>query len=477
MPQQAQARWLLKNQSLLIIDDGQIRKQAFALAGKIVKKLDRLEADFEAFNEKDQKLFNDWFELTFREQRKEIENLHDEHRRLCQVHNWMIAIANQRSISLGEALLLLRLEEESYVRGSEADRQKITDERKRRDDFIRAEVERQFAQEAEDDFADDTDDLFTSSHSRPERSDEEIEELRIISEMTDKKIHKLCRSQDAAMTLLMTTLGLARSIEDYRLFLRVWDLTPSKFQNQFAREFSRETGISFRSMLEEIREGVASFADDRGAENSLDEEDFSQFNEQFIKSGSRNRQTQLSPGEVEAFKLIYRKLVRKLHPDLQDNEVSHWQKKLWDRAQQAHRRQDRTELERLYQLVLIRNQELSELRVAEILESQSWLEEELDRMQMETKGLKKLPAWGFSRKKDQTAVKRKLQKEFTQSRKAIEEQIFDIKNQHDFLEMLFKTSPRQRPARKKKGSRRHSANKAAGRRKRPTTDVQDSFFD
>jgi hypothetical protein len=254
---------------------------------------------------------------------------------------------------------------------------------------------------------------------------QEQAELNKIRELSDKKIHKICKQQEGAFEFLWLVLTLARTPEDQALIVRVWDLVPNKHQVSFAKEFSKRSGLSLTKMIEEIRAYLE-------AQKTMDEE-------AFVDSRSQNHQASKKSGsETELVKLIYRKLVRHLHPDLQSEATGpqHWQSKIWHRVQTAYQKQDRRSLEKLYRLVLIRARHLNDLSVSEILESQSWLKEELESLNQEAQGLKSLPAWGFSKRKDYSALKRKLAKPLQAELEEITDKIDELKEQHAYLELV-----------------------------------------
>ena len=85
--------WLSILKHLLVIDDKRIRKDAFAQAEKLIKKIARLEADLDSFHVQDQRLFSNWHELSFRKEREMISDRREEHRKLGKFHNSIIAIA------------------------------------------------------------------------------------------------------------------------------------------------------------------------------------------------------------------------------------------------------------------------------------------------------------------------------------------------------------------------------------------------
>lgn len=444
--------------SLVVIDDRSLRKAAFTKAEKLLKKLERLEGNLKTFHDTDQRLFQDWYELTFREDRKNIESLHDQYRELCRIHNWIIAIARQRDLSMPEAYAVFRDEDEFYKTGSPEDKRRIEEERKRRDEFILSEVEKENEFDEFDDF--DHDDYFDDDDgpSIPPRTDEEEELFHSISQLTDKKLRKILKDRDAGMELLIQVSGLMRSIKDYALFFRVWDLAPKKLQTEFSRFFSETNGVSLKSVMEEMRAALEALK-----EFEIDEEDWEdenrdeepEFEESFAWSTERpNASGRLSPEELEEIKLIYRKLVRKLHPDLQKtSDKAEWLKTMWLRVQDAYQTLDRKALETLQRLVDLRLRNLNSLSLSEILESQFWLEEELYRLESEIKGLKRSPAWGFSRKRSYEALKKKLARELAREHDQIASQIEDLRAQHEWLafyaeKMEEMKAPRRRRATK-----------------------------
>lgn len=348
--------------SVLIIDDKKIRKEAFAQAEKIIKKLDRLEGNIESFHIEDQKLFTDWFALTFREMRREIESKQNQYRALCDFHNDIITMAKMFRISLPEAILKLRLEEDAYARGTDQDRVRIDLERLRRKEFLQQEIDFEFNLDQDEDEDDVYEDEF--------------------------------------------------GLED--------DEEPAESEEFAQQEFD----------LDE--------AEDLGRPQPAGDEKFK------------------AALHLEALKFAYRKLVRRLHPDLQEGQqgLSHWQKKMWDRVQSAYRDQDRSALEKLLKLVQIRNRELNDITVSEIRESQHWLKDELQRMGREARGLKSLPAWGFSRRKSYAPLQRKLERQVRRELETIDATINELAEQHRFLELLGVTESQRRPrARTRRRSR------------------------
>ncbi|NJL24006.1 MAG: hypothetical protein HC902_01665 [Calothrix sp. SM1_5_4] len=77
-------------------------------------------------------------------------------------------------------------------------------------------------------------------------------------------------------------------------------------------------------------------------------------------------------------KILYRKLVRKLHPDANANEnekTRTWKDKLWLQVQSSYRAGNVSALQKHYSLALLRDRDLNSLTISEINASQDWLNE------------------------------------------------------------------------------------------------------
>jgi hypothetical protein len=154
------------------------------------------------------------------------------------------------------------------------------------------------------------------------------------------------------------------------------------------------------------------------------------------------------PVEAEQIKLIYRKLVRRLHPDAQGPQAEpgelRWQKRIWDLAHSARQRSDRAELETLYKVTLLRQMDFTELTVANAHEVYAWLRSEFDRINTLAWQAQQTSAWGFSRQPDLRRLAERLrfllQKEIT----AVEEELQELRGQHAYLEVLSYTPRPQR---------------------------------
>jgi hypothetical protein len=387
--------------NLIPLDDRKIRKQAFASLEKLLKKLQRMEGHVESFHDQDERLFHEWFELTFRDANREVANLRDQYRELADFHNHMHALAQMEDLALPEAAYMLREEERIYQSASSEQRCGIEEDRRLREQFIRSQTERNERREASD--------------------PEDLEEVELLNELDHEELEEWCASAPAAFLLLGKTLHVASYTKDFELFFRLWEATHPKIQRDFARQFEKRNGYSLMEALEQMRERFSA----RGG-SGLD------------RDGER----------AEALKLQYRQLVRKLHPDVHEpegrasNEV--WRKKMWEQVQEAYEREDLQGLNRLYHLVLLRTRDLEQLRLSELHLSHRWISDEIERMAEMMKRLRRKPAWGFSRRKNFEPIKRKIERDLHKARRDLESQVIELRVHHAHLERLGRESLRRR---------------------------------
>lgn len=409
--------------TLIRIDDKKLRQQAFASAQTLLKKLDRLERQIETFERRDQRQFHDWHELMFRERRQRVERVRDEYRKLCELYNAMIALSRQENLALPDALVFLRSEEERYRSGSAEVRRDIEEKRLAREEFARLEAEDEMREAQRREEKQKRKAEKTEASEKQERD----EELAAIMAMDDEEVLQWCKSPEIVGAWLWLGIWAARENGDARAFFRVWSLTDNKLQKLFTRRFESEYGIPLKEVMDKMRglqDSDPKRPDPQPANPGGD----------FAGPGSV---TALSPElRAETIKLVYRQLVRKLHPDLQAHEgaQSVWQKKIWFRVQQSYRERDLEGLDKLLRLVLLRSGELNALRLSEIVASRQWLESELGQTERGIRDLRRSPAWGFSTRKDYAPVVRKVEKQLEAERLAVESSLFELQGELRRLE-------------------------------------------
>ncbi|MGZ3721671.1 MAG: J domain-containing protein [Bdellovibrionales bacterium] len=413
--------------NLIVVDDSHIRKSAFAAAARQLKRLEQLESRLKSFHERDQKLFSDWFDLAFRDRRHKMDLLRGEYRELAEFYNWMNALVSMEDISLPEAAVRIREEQRLYREGTVKDRMRIDELRRVREEFIRAQLDRANSRERKRSQPEEKGETEETNYGRAEVT-------RALGRLADEEIEDWCADPEIAFLFLGDCIKAGHAGGDFKLFFRVWDLTHAKIQRQFAKEYQKEFGSSLFDVLEKMRDG--GFAAEAPAANPL-----------------------------ESLKLMYRQLVRKLHPDVNGEEAfaeDSWRRTMWQRVQVAYQGENLSLLNKLFHLTLLRGNELSDLRVGDLQTSQKWLADEISETEQSIKGLRSKPAWGFSRRKDLQPLARKLERQMEKDRAKLEEQVVDLRMHIVFMERMGRDQMRGRKnggggARKRKPSRRGSA--------------------
>jgi hypothetical protein len=432
---------LSSSRTLLIIDDRRLRGEAFAHAEKFIGKIDRLEAAMQSFRDHDQKLFNNWYELTFRSEQMKIEKFREEFRTLVRFHNWVVATARLQEISMPEAYWSMDKERRRYARGDAETRRLIDETRRAREQAIRDDMQREAREE----------------QAAEQKARVGLDDVR---EMSEIKLNKLCSDFETAFDLLEQTLERSRTPREFEVFLRVWNATPPRIQREFARGFKEEHGVSLKQIIEKIQTALKVDQLAREEEAGAGESDSPQGEFKLDRAAAPSEAS--APRPEERLKLMYRKLVRRLHPDLH-GEMKSWQKKIWDRAQKAYSDRDHGAIDRLYRLTMLRLKELSDLTMSEIHESYSWLKNEFSDLEREAKNLKRMPAWGFAKRKTYEPLTKKILRDFDREIDIIKDEIEGVQMEHELLESLYHAGAYDEGPRARRGSRGSRRGRDSGR--------------
>lgn len=298
------------SRQLLIIDNSKIKQSYFSEVDKAEKKLDRLTQKITAFQNKDQQLYADWFNLTFRELQSEIVELNDEYMRLCRFHNWMIAESKMKKIPIAEALIRIREEEMLYKKGDESLKRIIEEKRTARDEFVQKsqsredeEIRRQFNESIQNDFDEDDDsDEEQLSPKLKQLSDE-------FHSRTDEEIAQILEEKYASQIFMSDTLDLGFRVDDPSLFLRVWDIAQPEQKSEFRKHFKKFTNNKIDEIVEFMREELRQRERKKLNDQDSDAPD--------PVSQQKKAEAENAPKQdiAEIIKSTYRHLVRKLHPD------------------------------------------------------------------------------------------------------------------------------------------------------------------
>lgn len=432
---------------LILVDDRKIRQKAYSRVEKLLKKLSRMEANVESYFDRDKRLFNDWFELTFRDQRAQLEALRTQYRDLAEFHNQMHALAEMEGLALAQAAYIIREEERIYQQGTAAERQKIEELRRLREAYVDSLAERQNERARRRRARDQEDEMADSSSQRsdtraPDPAD--IEELELLAELTDTEIEEWCADPEVAFLILGKTLKLASFTKNYTLFYRLWELIHPKIQAQFARDFKKSSGVSLYDVIEKLKaKHPPESGAGAGSGSGSGKKHQTGSRESAYQVEQEDEFAQAKPTAADSLKLMYRQLARKLHPDMfvasdngHENENEPWRKKMWLRVQVAYKEEDLKQLTRLYHLILLKSRELNDFRLSDLDLSHEWLADEIGQTEDYIRSLRRQPAWGFSRRKDLSTVTRKLGRDLDKDVRALETQVTDLRIHHSFLERM-----------------------------------------
>lgn len=426
--------------ALLVIDDRQLREERLEPVLKILKKMDRLQAKASDFHARDQRLFSDWFNLTFKDERDEIQARFDEYTELAKFHNDVLGLSRQLGIDLPEAYVYLRDEQRRWEQGGPEERARIDEERRRREEFIEREIHGE-ADEAplEDEGKEDS----SAESLLDEDGRIELAQLR---DLSDDEIMELFEDPSEGAEHLLMALEIAAQIDDDALFLRSWDLASREARKEAEALFELTTGDRLRDIVKRMRANLEA----KGARSDFREGDAGEASSdamfEFIKPKAG------SASSEDSAKALYRKLVRRLHPDLQtDRRMLDWMMKTWVRVQDAYKRRDVPALEKLLAITLLRGGWLNELSLDEIAHSAEWIKEDLRSLEAETRSLKSSPAWGFSSRKDRRALSRKLRSELQAELHRLDTDVRQLRMEQEQLAVWARMGRQQRGGRGRRG--------------------------
>lgn len=456
-----------QSREILVVDNRPIRRRYFLEAQKILQKVERLEEKIRLFHSSDQKLFDQWSDLTFREHREAQAKAQNKYEELARFHNWIIATAHKLDIELSTAYVLMREEQIRWDQGDEKERQRIEEARQQREAFIQQEMrqsynERYSYEEEEEldpkeggieglgEILDQIEEVVLDGKPEPELYAEE--RIARLTALSDEQLFRALQNREVSFMLFDVSLNWGQKHQDYTLFKKIWHLMTEQQKFFFANVFYSVTEMPIEEFLAEI--GLS--PDWTSDSEEEDESEAFHFDEDFSESHPRGdpRAQKRPPVNEEGLKQTFRKLMRKLHPDMHNRgEVPPWVQRLWGRVQKAYNDKNAEALERLLKLTLIRLEALEELSVSEISDARQWLTQDLKALEEESAEMKRSYAWGFSRKKTYDSLIKKIEKEFQMELQRVLAQIEDLERQHEMLEMLSR-HPERRSRGRGSGSRR-----------------------
>jgi hypothetical protein len=502
-----QKRSPVKTRALLVIDNTPIRKKSIKLAQGWLKKIEDTEKSAKKFQEIDLKLYTDWYNLTFNPVIESIDEARREFLQAAEFHNLMVLVSKEKNISMPAAFLFLKEEEEQYENGDNETRSKIDLTRANRAKAMEAEVNQQNECDCEfcrqmrseesqqldpdgdsADKADENDDggdgnnrsdLFkdaieTMRHEEElaEKSREKFKkQIEYFESISDKKLTKIMRSFEDGASFLVEAISILTQSSRVDLLRRIWKFAPGSLKTGLNKRAKLEFGISIEEMMNDLEERDQIRANFFAFQGKDDDEDG--FDSDFFmgpRFRNEKQKKDLKEDDKIRIKSLYRKIVRKIHPDNFNlevpSELKSWFNSIWQKVAKAHKEEDLEKLSVLHHKIVIALNEYDELGVSDLNTAAKSLESEYKSLLAEYSSLKESPAWNFSLLKDFKKLKSKLSKPFLLQQKELKEDLEDLKSQRAEIERIaglikegkIKLRP-QRKARRKTQGRGHRLSK------------------
>ena len=402
--------------SVLIIDNAPLKRQAAEQAQIWLKKIEDFELALKKFNDVDQPLFTEWYNLTTHPLREELEVLTEEYLKLIEFHNTMIFIVNDQDVSMAQAYLLIQQENEKFEAGDAKTREEIEKVRALRKKLIEHESD------PEESFNRDRPQDAEEAADFQKATDLEEDRLRFFEKLTDSEVSEILRDPEDGASFLMNAIAILLQASRGDLLKKFWKLAPWELRKNLNKMARKSLGHSLEELFEE-RSGAAPPQDEA----------------QDVASAKPSPR-KVSTDETQQLKLkaLYRKIVRKIHPDQFSEEVTpeikSWLSGLWHKVIHFYDKEDSEALETLHHKIILRLKKYEELSVSEIHAAARSLEKELQELLRDQKNSRRGPAWNFSELKNYKKVENQVSKPFRLEKKRILENIEELELEHEMLE-------------------------------------------
>lgn len=364
--------------SLLVIDDRKIRTEMFSATAHIIKKMRRIELAHKEFLILDQRLYNDWYNLTFRQENQEKEYLEHRLKALSafKLHLWYVSETS--NLTIQEAFRILKEEERQYQNG-DSDWKFIIDKlRQHRTEYAKKKKQQKRASLFDSNASEDTSNI--SGLNRKNRT-----LYYFLKEATDESVEKILNHPSSGIKFFKEIFKAVVTCGDWELLNRLWRLGNIDHKTKILKTLTPQ----LRNFLTQIL--------------------------------NQKSETQIQPqksskieGDME-LKSLFRKLARTLHPDSQkihpSTEQSEWSQNILQQVQAAYEAKDLHQLKRLEIITLVQLGDLSSLTLDEIYQSSLVFAEELESLKMHIKNDEKHPAWRFSSRRSYKGLSEKIRQD------------------------------------------------------------------
>ncbi len=486
----------VKTRSLVVLDNAPIRKKSITLAQGWLKKIEDTEKSVRKFQEIDLKLYTDWYNLTLNPLIESIDEMRQEFISAAEFHNLLVMISKEKNIPMPMAHLFLQNEDEEFKSGDNNTRTRITAIRAARTKAFENEMRQQNESGSysgdDNDNSNDNDDV-DSSHSHHLK--EAIDALKLEEDLvkksrekykkqienyeriTDKKLTKIMRSFEEGFSFLVEAISILSASSRVDLLRRFWKFASKSLKTFLNKQSRLDFGISIDDMMNDIEERdqirASFFAYEESSKDNLDNFDDSEdgfANDFFMGFGLKkeNFKKDLLEDDRIRIKSIYRKIVRRIHPDNFNlelpSDLKSWFKIIWQDVALAHKDEDLEKLTLLHHKIVIALGDFDELSVSDLNAAAKDLASEHETLLEEYSSLTDNPAWNFSQLRDFKKLKNKLSKPFLGQQKRLKEDLENLKEQRFEIERIaglikegkIKLRPSKKARRKVPGRRRPS---------------------
>ncbi len=428
----------------MVIDETPLRRVAIKAVQKWFKKIEDIEKSAVKFNQTDLKLYTDWFNLAIGPLQQKVEVTRREFLKLAEFHNLMVSVSLSKKIPMPSAYLYLMEEEEQYQNGDEELRADIDARRKKRSKDLEGQIYGSSHEEA--DYSDEGSsfagqeslkDLYERAQADEERirenresSQEDIERYELLS---DNDLREYMQDFDTACGFVVEACSILLPSARVDLMRRIWQFTPVRVRTYVNKKIKKSFGSTLDDLIDNIEEQV----EIRSRIFEHESSDDSEYKETYIPSRTPS---ELKEDDQLRMKSMFRKIVRRIHPDhLKLEEIGHlkqWFSMIWRKVAEAHEKNDLGKLTSLHHKIMVALKEFDQLALSELKEAGQSLATEYRSLCEEVSDLKESPAWNFSKLKNYEKLQAKESKPYMMQIHQLQREISEMKKQRQEIERI-----------------------------------------
>ncbi len=405
-------RQLNQLRSILVVDNAPLKKKEISLLQKWFRKIEKVQISIRQFNEKDQKLFSDWHQLTFHSLLEQIEKIRSEYFLQGDFHNQMLWISKQNKMSIPKSYLFLQAEQDRYDTGDAAIKAEIDAIRLQRTDAIKKSFFKESSNQC---------DCEDCRRDRGEIEDEDTQTDQLKNQvlyyelLTEKEIIEFMYDFDEGHDFVMNAFKDLFAAQRMDLVEKIWDVTPAQIKKTINQDAKKNMGKSMDTVLEELKFIFGAGQSDKDDDWDSEPGDWQDFQ---TRESFEHKKQDLSEDQRLRIKITYRNIIRRIHPDrldsLQMENRKFWLEEIWKKSVDAHKREDLEMLTQLYDQVLVAFQEFDGLGITALQNVAMSLQKQHKNTLREISDMKSNPAWNFSQLKNYEKLEKKLARPYLQ---------------------------------------------------------------